>query len=63
MSLLSPLMPKMQVLAELNIGEQGLTKLRNHPTRGFPKPVRIGLKLYWRRDQLEDWLKNYLPKK
>ena len=62
MGLLTPLMSKAQVLAELNIGETGLSRLRSHNTRPFPEPVRLGLKLYWRRDEIEEYLKTFIPR-
>lgn len=63
MTLLSPLIGKQQLLAELNIGEAGLTHLRKRKISPIPEPIKIGNKLYWRREEVETWLRGYLPKK
>lgn len=62
MSLLSPMMTKTQLAAELGMSEPGLMNIqKSHPE--MPRPIKIGVRLYWRREEVEEWLRNFLPKK
>ena len=62
MNLLSPLMTKAQLAAELNIGEQTLGNFRKRYST-MPAPIKLGAKLYWHRDQIETWLAKFSPSK
>lgn len=62
MSFLSPLINKAQLAAELNCSEQTLKKYEKiYPD--FPQSIKLGARVYWRRDDIEIWLKNFLPSK
>lgn len=50
---------KTQLAAELGVGEQTVAIYR--AKYEMPEPIRLGGKLYWRRDDIENWLRTFLP--
>lgn len=62
MSLLTPLMNKAKLMAELDLSQAGFDTMRKrHPN--MPQPIKIGARLYWERAAIEAWLKDFLPPK
>lgn len=60
MTLLSPMMTKQQLCAELGISELALTKFRQRYAN-MPSPIKLGQRIYWRREDIEAWIRAFLP--
>jgi predicted DNA-binding transcriptional regulator AlpA len=50
------LLTRREVADLLRIGERSLARWRNDPKAKFPKPIRRGRVVRWRRAQIETWL-------
>lgn len=55
-----------QVCAKVGFSRAHINRFRSDPEYafvGFPRPVRIGLKVLWSEDEVDDWIHKQLAKR
>lgn len=60
MTVLSPMMTKQQLAAKLGVSEQTLAIYREKYSE-MPQPLKLGGRTYFRREEIETWIKSFLP--